>query len=233
MTERAARGSTGLAPLPLRLVHLAVFAGLTFAGLRATWPEVLELFRSLGAAYRPGDPPDLFAAAAFLALAVLGLLLLARALRGRVPLPLSAAVLVAFALAYLAARAEPEGRSPIEADRRILFASERYFAELNEALQKGGEAPREPEAWRAPLEELGQGPVRHRLSRLPFRLWLSAPDAALPTPVPGTMYVQISNDRASFTLRPAGFDPEGRPAFLTDAQGRPLVLRAVYNPNRR
>jgi hypothetical protein len=221
------------APRFLRLTHLALFLSLCAGGLYATWPEVDELIATLaGPRFRAGDPPNLFAVGSFFALGLCALGLAWRAAKGRVPIWLSASVLVVFSFAFYASRTPPEGRSIFDADRRILEAAEALHTQMNEQLQREGEVTDDPAAWNRPLEAFGLGPVRHAFTRLPLTAQLVGSDEVPPVQ-PGKMYVQITSDRASYTIRPVGFDRRGAPAFLTDDEGRSLAFKGLFNPNRR
>jgi hypothetical protein len=142
-------------------------------------------------------------------------------------------VLVAFGVSVLASHFAPEARSPYDADRRILRAAESLHLAMNDTLQKQGEVSDQARDWAETLAGYTDRPVRKIFAAEPLSVELLPEGSALPAPTPGRIYVQVSSDRASYTLFPAGFDALGKPAYLPGPKGAPVVLRGLFNPNRR
>ena len=219
-------------PLPLRLIHLLIFGGIALGGvlmartdaaqLRFGWQHGFVLGRS-------PSPGALFAGAACAALFVA---LLAFVLRGPVPLWLSALVLFAFTAEFVfATRLPPKGWA--DADREILTAAESLQLAMNDRLQKSGETSAQLADWQGRAGQLGASPVtRLFTSPSPYAVRLVGLGSPLPPPAPGTLVVEVSKDRAQFRIHPGGVDAQGAPAYLSDEKGAPLVLKAVFNPNR-
>lgn len=225
--------------LPLKVFHALVFGSFAAAVLAATWHELLHLSRAVGRPFHHGDPPMPLAMAAT-AIAVACTVRLLVGLPGARSTPLwpSLGILAAGALAVISANTSlPQQRTAPGANLQILSSARKLHAERVALLQQRGEITRDLRAWDEVLARVApreQSPVRNRVfSRVPYQLVaVSSEDQPPPEPRrPGMIALYVSEDGATFSLWPVGFDSEGRAQPLLDDKGERITLRGTYNPD--
>ncbi|MFP2911336.1 hypothetical protein ACLESD_41195, partial [Pyxidicoccus sp. 3LFB2] len=59
---------------------------------------------------------------------------------------------------------------------------------------------------------------------------VEAPDSPAERTVPGDVWLFVSPDGVTFSLRVVGLE-QGQPALLRDATGEPVVLTGLFNPD--
>ena len=221
----------------VRVVHALVFGAAIASTLKITSSEAEQLVAVIARPYHFGDPVAPMAAFAFVLSALLAPLMLSFLLRRKaVPLKLSAAVLLAFSLAW-ADRiiSGPRERSPLEANDQLSTVARSFHGRLVETLQAKAELPREASELQPFLRSAisasgpaGQFSGRARFGReLGYQLTrVSDREEALAQLVPGQLLVWVSEDGVAFQIVPVGFDPNGKPRALVEQ-----TLKGVFNPD--
>ena len=234
------RGRTGPAPLPLRVVHGAVFLGFAALSVLGTWTELAQWARAWSSPWHAGTPP-FWPAVAGAVLAVGGAaVLLFRLLRRQVvSVFVSVAILAGFIVSLSVNAANPSRRTVEGANGALLASGRALQAAMGASLQKQAEVPNDLAEWELRLAQVGDAKgqggsaYRDRGFRLaPLRVHFLSEDAWTPEgQAPGTIGVWISRDQVEFTLRLLGIDGQGQPALLNDDRGAPITLRGVFNPD--
>lgn len=217
------------APPPLlRIVHAIVFLGFASAAMAATHAELQQLWRALTQRYHAGTPPDPIACASGLLAGVLAVALVACVGLGRkVPLAVSALLLLSFAGSLTVIRLEPKARTVPGANLKCLDRAKALHGKLNEALQKTGRVP-------SPEGLLPDEPTpfyRRPFTELPWKVEKVKRGDVLPDGAePGGVLVQTPPDAASFVITGVGIDEAGEPSLLRQ-QDKPIEYRGAYNPD--
>jgi hypothetical protein len=182
------------------------------------------MWRAVSQPFHSGTPPHLIATACGLGSIVLGVAMLVFLIvRRSIPLAVSAAVLLCFGLSFTVLGHEVSARSVPGANLKALEKARALHEQINAGLQKTGSVPTD-----VPVE--GESPYRRRdFSALPWRLVHDKTDATQP----GTLLLEVSADRATFSLKMVGIDSEGTPTLLRDEHGEPVELRGAFNPDTR
>jgi hypothetical protein len=229
--SRSARGFSAL-----KLVHAVVFGGLFAVVLRFTRGEALQFVRGITEPYSFGAVPSPLALAAVVVACASALGMLALIARRRpVPLWLSAAMLGAFALAFIDSTLAPDRqRSPSQPNRQVTVVANELHRRLTERLRQEAEVPGDLESLEPLLEDVLAATApwtelrahSRCFRRLPYRLVRVNERDEVPKGVaPGWLLLWVSDDRVAYQIVPVGFSESGEVRVLTDN-----ALRGVFDP---
>ncbi|MCY1021977.1 hypothetical protein [Pyxidicoccus sp. MSG2] len=235
MTAVARRGEGGSSPWGLRLVHAGVFLALAAVPLGASRSEWRHLVDALSQPFNVGAPPRVLMLVGSVVAAVGLVRLLVALARGRsAPLWASLAVLAGVAGTLVYGREPVDARSEPRANLAFLASARRVHLEMVGQLQSKAEVPVETAPWQALLEQAFRADARVRdrsFRSVPARvLRVETPGAAAERTVPGDVWLFVSPDGVTFSLRVVGLE-QGRPALLRDDTGEPVVLTGLFNPD--
>jgi hypothetical protein len=227
MTGTAPRAERS-APSALRIVHAITFLGFASAAMAATHQELFQLWRALAHPYHSGTPPHPIACVSGVLASALGITLLTRLCLGRrLPLPLSAALLLAFLGSLSVLGVDPKARTVPGANVKCLERAKTLHQKVNEPLQKTGQVPA---ASTLALE--GDSPFYARpFTSLAWHVEAVERSDRLPLgSQPGWLLLEAAGDGASFVITAVGIDDEGGAALLRH-EGKPIEYRGAYNPD--
>ena len=230
------RGRAGdTSPWGLRLVHAGVFLALAAVPLGAAFPEWRHVLGALSRPFHAGEPPRWLLLVASVSAAVgAARLLVGLAGRRSAPLWASVAVLAGVAVTLASGRTPPAERSEQRANLAFLASARSVHLEMVRQLQDSAEVPVEPGPWQAALERAWREDARVRdraFQPVPPRVVrVAEPEARAERAVPGDLWLFVTPDGVSFSLRVVGLEA-GQPVLLRDDTGGPLVLRGLFNPD--
>ncbi|NMO21754.1 hypothetical protein HPC49_38410 [Pyxidicoccus fallax] len=235
MTAGARSRAGDTSPWGLRLVHAGVFLVLAAVPLGAALPEWRHVARALSRPFHAGAPPRwLLLVASVVAAVGTARLLVGLARRRSAPLWASLAVLAGVGATLASGRRPPEERSEPRANLAFLASARRVHLEMVGQLQSAAAVPVEVGPWQAALERARRDDARvadRTFRAVPPRVVrVAEPDSRAEPVVPGDLWLFVTPDGVSFSLRVVGLEA-GQPALLRDETGAPLVLRGLFNPD--
>jgi hypothetical protein len=235
MTAAVRGREGGPSPWGLRVVHAGVFLALAAVPLGAALPEWRHVVDALSRPFHVGEPPRWLLLLGSVAAAVgTARLLSGLVLRRSAPLWASLAVLAGVGGTLAFGRGPPAERSEARANLAFLASARRVHLAMVDRLQTRTEVPVEPGPWQAALEQAWRPDARvlgRTFRTVPPRVVrVPAPEARAERSVPGDLWLFVSPDGVSFSLRVVGLEA-GQPALLRDDTGAALVLRGLFNPD--